>query len=171
MTFEFHRQIFKPIRAQTTIWPKTIDLTSFVGHNLTIEISSNCVVIFGFFLEKVNWYFEKKTSFFEKDYWKKKPLYCLLIYDIMSTIWSLYSKEIFNTIIMACGIISHKIDFVKHFFTCFVFICNTSISIVFNKICAIQNSQCNMLECNDRILSSFLKKRWIQASLVSLKST
>ena len=102
---------------------------------------------------------------------KKKPLYCLLIYDIMSTIWSLYSKEIFNTIIMACGIISHKIDFVKHFFTCFVFICNTSISIVFNKICAIQNSQCNMLECNDRILSNFLKKRRIQASLVSLKST
>ena len=93
----------------------------------------------------------------------------------MSTIWSLYSKEIFNTIIMASSIISHKVDFIKHLFTSFVFISNTSISIVFNKISAIQYSQCNMLECKDRILELLKNTQrvvlQIHAFLLSLKST
>ena len=34
MTFEFHRQIFKPNLAQTIIWHKTIDVTPSLGQNL-----------------------------------------------------------------------------------------------------------------------------------------
>ena len=45
ITFEFHRQIFKPNLAQTIIWLKTINVIPFLGQNLTMKISSNCIVI------------------------------------------------------------------------------------------------------------------------------
>ena len=48
LLFEFNCQIFNPNLVQTIIWLKTIDVILFIGQNLTMKISSNCIVILYF---------------------------------------------------------------------------------------------------------------------------